>query len=125
MTLSGFRYRAAVVDRRYMDWHYNLDQRCSQMDLDSIEIDHRTGAWLALIETTTNPEKATNWTRWGAERLGIPGFLVVLPVAIPLGSQTSITVRRIHPAANTAKTTLGAWGRYIEQSIHGLPPKVP
>lgn len=133
MTASGYRYRAPVVDRRYMDWHYDLDRRCSQMDLDSVEIHWRTGAWLALVETTTNPEKHTYWTQWGAQRLNIPAFLVLLPVAIPIGPQTTIRVRAVHWPFEEARpfsdcngeTLLRTWGRYIEQRIHGLPPKVP
>lgn len=125
---AGYRYHATVVDRRYMDWHYSLDNRCKQMDLDSVEIDHRTGAWLALIETTTNPDKRTSWTKWGAAQIGIPGYLVVLPPAIPLGPQTPISVRVIHwpdgePPFRTAQPTLENWGRYIESFIHGLPRK--
>lgn len=119
----------AAVDRRYLDWHYTLDARCRQLDLDSIEVDHRSPAWLAVIETTTNPEKFTSIMRWGAERLSIPSYLVVLPAVIGLGPLTPIRVRVIYWPPNcgdkpaVGRMALREWGRFIEQEIHQLLPK--
>ena len=121
--MSDYRYRAPVTDRRYNDWHYTLSNRCSYFDLDGVEVspDRR---WLALVETTTDPGKATSWTEWGARQLNIPAFLVIYPVRElypELRGEVLVTVvtkwwpaPEGPPFPRMMEIPLGIWGQWIE-----------
>lgn len=107
-------FRAAQVDRRYNDWHYSLSRRCRYMDLDGVEFD-RYSKPLALIETTTNPEKITTVMCVIARRCKVPAYLVILPaMPEPLTAETVVTVRQVSPVYTVRRVSLAAWGEFIE-----------
>lgn len=130
------KYRAKSVDRRYNDWHYSLPGRVDYIDLDGVEDCWDCRDPLALVETTTNPEKSTSILRKLAARAGVPAWLVILPrsrqeipgctecgrppSAVPLEDDDLVRVACIYsPGGERDRErrtlTLAEWGTYLTE----------
>jgi hypothetical protein len=91
------------------------------MDLDGVEFDKKREP-IMLVETSTNPEKATTVIRNLARRANVDAYLVLLPKpSIALTDETIITVTRVWdhtvaaPNRKVRQMTLKEWGDRLER----------
>ena len=117
--MSAYHYRGQA-DRRYLDWHYTLDDDMTLIDLDAVEVCKTCRETLMLCETSRDATKRTTILARLAERAKIPAWLIIVPEG-DLLPDVVVRVRRVFPFDDSPllpisgfyELTLNGWAQHL------------